>query len=56
MRKPLFTLPSERSPIKSVSWSPDGKRIAVGLSDGGVSIWDMESVKKQLTEIGLGWK
>ena len=55
-RTPLFALPSERSPIKCVSWSPDGKRIAVGLSDGGVSIWDMNSVKKQLTEIDLGWK
>jgi serine/threonine protein kinase/WD40 repeat protein len=51
----LLTLPSERSPIKSVSWSPDGKRIAVGLSNGEVAIWNMESVKTQLTEIGLGW-
>ncbi len=55
-KKLLFTLRSERSPIKSVTWSPDGNRIAVGLADGGVSIWNMESIKKQLTEIALGWK
>ena len=55
-KKHLLTLPTERSPITSICWSPDSKRVAVGLADGGVSIWDMENVKKQLTEINLGWK
>ncbi|MCH7726155.1 MAG: hypothetical protein IH991_06710, partial [Planctomycetes bacterium] len=54
-KRTLFTLSSERSPIKSVAWSPDGKRVALGLSDGGVVIWNLESVREQLTDIGLGW-
>jgi serine/threonine protein kinase/WD40 repeat protein len=49
----LVTLPAERSEIWSLDWSPDGARLAVGLSDGGVSVWDLERVRAELLELGL---
>ena len=39
----LLTLPERESDISSVSWSPDGYRIASGHLDGTVSLWDVKS-------------
>ena len=52
----LFTLSSETSAIKSIVWSEDGQRFALGLTDGDVVIWDFASVKQQLSKVGLGWE
>jgi serine/threonine protein kinase/WD40 repeat protein len=49
-----FTFREERSPIWSLAWSPDARRLAVGLSDGGLVVWDLERVRTQLKAIGLG--
>ena len=54
-KRELFTLGTERSAIKSVAWSPNNRKIALGLADGGVVIWDFAEIQKQLDEIGLGW-
>src|SRR5262249_11561424 len=32
------------------------KLLAVGLSDGGLSIWNLAQIRSQLDKIGLGWK
>jgi WD40 repeat protein len=49
-----FNLREETSPIFSLAWSPDARRLAVGLSDGGLSIWDRHKVQARLDELGLG--
>jgi WD40 repeat protein len=51
----LATLPSEGSVILQAAWSPQGERLALGLADGGVVIWDVAEIKSQLDELGLGW-
>jgi WD40 repeat protein len=48
-----YTFREERCPVKSMAWSPDSRRLAVGLSDGGVVVWDLHAVRKQLTDLGL---
>jgi WD40 repeat protein len=54
-RKLVAALPGERSPAWSMAWSPDGGRLALGFSDGGLVIWDLLRVRDQLSELGLGW-
>jgi serine/threonine protein kinase/WD40 repeat protein len=51
--QPLFTLPSEASDIWSLAWSPDGRRVALGLADGGVVLWDLEQVRAELAAFGI---
>jgi hypothetical protein len=36
----LLTLKGHTSGVLSVSWSPDGKRLATGCADGTVKVWD----------------
>ena len=43
----------ERSPIWSLAWSPDARRLSVGLSDGGLVLWDLERVRTVLLESGI---
>jgi serine/threonine protein kinase/WD40 repeat protein/Flp pilus assembly protein TadD len=51
----LFSLPQER-----LAWcravSPDGERVAVGLADGGLEIWNVPMIQDQLARIGLAWR
>jgi serine/threonine protein kinase/WD40 repeat protein len=51
--RPALILPPETSEIWSFAWSPDGRRVAVGLSDGGLVIWDLEEVRACLRQFGL---
>ncbi|XVF86422.1 hypothetical protein PTKIN_Ptkin18bG0038600 [Pterospermum kingtungense] len=39
----LITVGDENGPITSVSWAPDGRRIAIGLSNFEVQLWDSAS-------------
>jgi serine/threonine protein kinase/WD40 repeat protein len=48
-----FTLPAEDSDVWSLAWSPDGARLVVGLSDGGVAVWDLGQVHARLAEFGV---
>jgi len=48
-----YTLPAEASPAWYWSWSPDGTRLAVGLADGGVALWDLEQVRTRLAEFDV---
>lgn len=54
-RKMLAALPEPRAIPWCLAWHPDGERIAVGWSDGGVAIWHLPRVQAQLAEIGLDW-
>ncbi len=49
----VFTFREELSPIWSLAWSPDARRLAVGLSDGGLVLWDLEQVRARLAESGI---
>lgn len=49
-----FNFREETSPIFSLGWSPDARRLAVGLSDGGLCIWDRHEVQARLDKLGLG--
>jgi WD40 repeat protein len=49
----VLALPSEESDIWSITWAPDGTRLAVGLSDGRVALWDLEQVRGRLGEFGF---
>jgi serine/threonine protein kinase/WD40 repeat protein len=51
--KEIFALPPEGADVWSMSWSGDGKRLAVGLSDGRVALWDLEQVSARLAEFGV---
>jgi WD40 repeat protein len=51
--EPVLTLPPESSEIWGLAWSPDGSRVAVGLSDGGVVVWNLEQVRAQLAEFHI---
>jgi eukaryotic-like serine/threonine-protein kinase len=48
-----FTFREERSPIWSLAWSRNARRLAVGLSDGGLVVWDLDEVRARLAAIGL---
>ena len=41
----------ERSPVWSLAFSPDGRRLAVGLSDGGLAIWNLDRVRTLVDEV-----
>jgi eukaryotic-like serine/threonine-protein kinase len=51
----LLALPDELTAVYCIAWSPDGGRLAVGTSDGNLSIWHMPTLRKHLAEIGLDW-
>jgi WD40 repeat protein len=49
----VLTLPPEENDVWGLAWSPDGTRLAVGLSDGGLAVWDLEQVRARLAEFDL---
>jgi len=51
-----LALPPESTLIWSLAWSPDGERLAVGLADGGLVIWNVPKIQTELTRIGLAWR
>ncbi len=40
--QPAFRLPNNEG-VKSASFSPEGERVAIGGSDGGVGVWDVRT-------------
>jgi WD40 repeat protein len=51
----LVPLPEEKGTVWCLAWSPDGQRLAVSRSDGGLAVWDCARVRRQLTELQAGW-
>jgi serine/threonine protein kinase/WD40 repeat protein len=49
----VLTLPSEAADVWSLAWSPDSTRVAVGVSDGNVVVWNLEQVRATLAEFGI---
>jgi hypothetical protein len=54
-RRRLFILPEERGPISRTTWSPVGTRLAIGMKDGRVILWNLPQVRAQLAGLGLDW-
>ena len=46
------TLIGHRSEVLSVSWSPDGARLATGSADGTAKVWDAAGGREPLTLMG----
>jgi serine/threonine protein kinase/WD40 repeat protein/tetratricopeptide (TPR) repeat protein len=51
--RPVLTLPAESGEIWSLAWHPDGTRLAVGVSDGSLAVWDLERVAHRLAAFGV---
>jgi serine/threonine protein kinase/WD40 repeat protein len=49
----VITLPPEDSDIWCLAWSPDGTHLAVGMTDGGIAIWDLEKVRQSLADFDV---
>jgi WD40 repeat protein len=54
-RELVLALPEEPTAVYCIAWSPDHRRLAVGTSDGTLSIWDMPAVRARLADIRLDW-
>ncbi len=52
-QKRWFSFREEHCDIFTLTWSPDSRRLAVGLSDGGISVWDITKIKAHLAELSL---
>jgi len=48
----LLPLPTGALPL---ALSPDGRRLAVTVNLRRLQVWDLEQVRQQLSELGLGW-
>jgi len=51
----VLSLPQESGVIWSLALSQHAERLAVGLADGGLAIWNVPKIQAQLTQIGLAW-
>jgi WD40 repeat protein len=52
-RRLLYSFRPEQSTVWSLAWSHSGDRLAVGLSDGGLVVWDIPTIHAELARIGL---
>ena len=43
-----LVLQGSLSPIQSVSFRPDGKQLAAGAADGGLTIWNLDALPSQI--------
>jgi WD40 repeat protein/serine/threonine protein kinase len=51
----LLALPRENNPVIALAWSPNRSYLAVGSADGGLALWDLPAVRRQLAGLGLDW-
>jgi WD40 repeat protein len=54
-RKKVFVLRPERNQVWSLDFDPTGTKLAVGLSDGGVAVWDLSAINRALADLELNW-
>jgi hypothetical protein len=58
-RRPTFLrrrsskgLPDEGGSISHLTWCPDGARLAIGMKDGRINLWDLPQIQAQLAKLG----
>lgn len=44
------------SSVWSLGWDKSGRRLAVGQSNGGLSVWDLKKVEAKLVSANLAWR
>jgi WD40 repeat protein len=49
----VFTLPPEEAEVHALTWSPGRQRVAVGLANGGVAVWEVDRVFKRFELLRL---
>src|SRR5262245_37681122 len=49
----ILALPPEGGDVWCLAWAPDGSKLAVGLSDGIVAVWDLGQVRARLADFGF---
>jgi tetratricopeptide (TPR) repeat protein len=49
----ILALPPEGGDVWSLAWAPEGTKLAVGLSDGAVAVWDLDQVRARLADFGF---
>jgi serine/threonine protein kinase/WD40 repeat protein len=49
----VLALPPEDAEVWCLAWSPDGQRLAAGLSDGVITVWDLEQVRACLARVNI---
>src|SRR5262249_47032059 len=52
-RREVLALPPEASDVWSLAWGPDGTRVALGGSDGGLAVWNLTEVGARLAAVGI---
>jgi serine/threonine protein kinase/WD40 repeat protein len=54
----VLTFPAEAGEVWSLAWNPEGTRLAVGTSDGGVAVWDLRRIRHELAKlrVSLDWE
>ena len=54
-KKHVFSLRPVTGSVWSLAWDPTSELLAVGQSDGGLSVWHLPLIQKKLAESGLEW-
>ena len=49
----VYRLSPVRNKIHSLAWAPDNQKLAIGLADGGLFLWNLAAVDKALDREGL---
>ena len=53
LKREFVTFRPEVTEIWSAAWSPQGERLAAGLADGTMVVWDVRLIQRQLAAAGL---
>jgi WD40 repeat protein len=54
-RQGLFALPDAGATVWGLGWGPEGQ-LAVGTSDGGLTVWRLPAIRGHLRDLGLDWE
>ena len=53
--EPLVRLPSQHGRVSLLAYDPPGRHLAAGGEGRPVAIWDLDLVRRELAQRGLGW-
>jgi serine/threonine protein kinase/WD40 repeat protein len=53
--KNLLSLKPTTGAIWSLAWDQSGENLAIGQSDGGLSVWHLPKIQEKLKQEGLSW-